>query len=123
MRVGLAASPIDSDDPFVFHKTTNRAHYDRARIPGFDDVILWNPMREVTEATTANLVVELTSGDRVTPPVSCGLLAGTCRAEALAEGWMREAVVTIDQLRSARAIWLLNSVQERREAVFSEAAE
>src|SRR5665213_82253 len=42
LRVALAASPVDADDPFVFHKTTNRAHYDRARIPGFDDVILWN---------------------------------------------------------------------------------
>jgi para-aminobenzoate synthetase / 4-amino-4-deoxychorismate lyase len=123
LRVGLAASPIDSDDPFVFHKTTNRAHYDRARISGLDDVILWNSMREVTEATTANIVVELTPGDRVTPPVACGLLAGTCRAEALAEGWMREAVVTIDQLRSARTIWLLNSVYERREAVLSETTE
>jgi para-aminobenzoate synthetase/4-amino-4-deoxychorismate lyase len=123
LRVGLAVRPIDSDDPFVFHKTTNRAHYDRARISGFDDVILWNPMREVTEATTANIVVELTAGDRVTPPVACGLLAGTCRAEALAEGWMREAVVTIDQLRSARTIWLLNSVHERRDAVLSETTE
>ena len=117
LRVGLAASPIDPDDPFVFHKTTNRAHYDRARIAGLDDVILWNPMGEITEATTANVVVELTPGDRVTPPIACGLLAGTCRAEALAEGWMREAVVTIDQLRASRAIWLLNSVYERREAV------
>ena len=120
LRVGLAAAPIDPDDVFVFHKTSNRAIYNRARIAGLDDVILWNPMGEVTEATTANIVVELAAGDRVTPPVACGLLGGTFRAQALADGWMREAVVTIEQLRSARAIWLINSLHGRREAVLSE---
>ena len=65
------APPIDPSDVFLFHKTTNRRTYDRARRAGYDEVILWNPRREVTEATMANIVVEI-DGRRVTPPLECG---------------------------------------------------
>ena len=77
MRVALASEPIDPRDPFFFHKTTNRQRYDAARIDGVDDVVLWNPRGEITEATTANVAVELADGIVATPPVECGLLAGT----------------------------------------------
>ena len=110
LRLGLAESPIDPTDPFLFHKTTNRAVYDRARRPDCDDVILWNPAGEVTETTIANLVVE--QGDqRVTPPIACGLLPGTMRAELLATGEVNEARVTIQQARQASRLWLVNSVR------------
>jgi para-aminobenzoate synthetase/4-amino-4-deoxychorismate lyase len=116
LRVRLAAAPIDPNDVFLFHKTTRRAVYDSARLPDCDDVILWNPKGEVTEATIANVVVEV-GGESLTPPIDCGLLAGTYRAELIARGAVREAVVTVEQLRSAQRWWLVNSVQERREAV------
>jgi para-aminobenzoate synthetase/4-amino-4-deoxychorismate lyase len=106
----LAVLPIDPSDVFLFHKTTNRGVYERARRPDCDDVILWNPAREVTETTIANLVVEV-DGVRVTPPVACGLLPGTLRAELLATNQVTEARVTIEQLRRARRIWAVNSVR------------
>jgi branched-subunit amino acid aminotransferase/4-amino-4-deoxychorismate lyase len=109
--LGIAATPIDPRDPFLFHKTTSRQVYVNARIPGCDDVVLWNPERQVTESTIANIVVEA-GGRRVTPPVHCGLLAGTFRAELLETGVISEAIVTLDELRSASAIWLINSVRE-----------
>ena len=90
----LAAHPVDPSDEFLYHKTTNRAVYERARRPDCDDVILWNPAGEVTETTIANLVVEggmTEQGRRVTPPVACGLLPGTLRAELLATGEVSEA--------------------------------
>jgi para-aminobenzoate synthetase/4-amino-4-deoxychorismate lyase len=124
--VRIADEAVDSKDPFLFHKTTNRWVYDRARMnvsAGEDEVILWNERGEVTEATTANVVVEIQGVDRdeqkgmrVTPPVACGLLAGTFRAEVLARGEVSEAIVTVDQLKQARRIWLINSVHEWREA-------
>jgi len=116
MRVALAASAIDATDVFMFHKTTNRAVHTRARLEGMDETILWNSRLEVTEATTANLIIETASGEMVTPPVECGLLAGTARAEEVAGRRVKEARVTVDGLRSARRIWLINSVQGRREA-------
>ena len=121
VRIALAQEPVDSGDVRLFHKTTNRAVYERARVsmPGYDEVVLWNQAGEVTEATTANVVAEI-DGRRVTPPVTCGLLAGTFRAELLARGEVAEAVVTCEQLRTASRIWLVNSVQERRPAVLNE---
>jgi len=38
-----------------------------------DDVIPWNTHGEITEATIANVVVEI-GGERWTPPRTCGLL-------------------------------------------------
>ena len=115
LRVALATDPIDPSDVFLFHKTTNRGVYDHARRVGYDEVVLWNPRREVTEALTANLVVEI-DGRRVTPPVACGLLAGTLRAELLATGEIVEAPVTIDQLRASPRLWLINSLRGWRSA-------
>jgi branched-subunit amino acid aminotransferase/4-amino-4-deoxychorismate lyase len=121
LTVRFAAGPIDPSDTFLFHKTTNRRVYDSARLPGCDDVILWNPAGDVTETTIANLVVEV-GGHRVTPPVECGLLAGTLRAELLAAGEVAEARVTKQQVRTAPALWLVNSVRGWSRAVLLEAS-
>jgi para-aminobenzoate synthetase/4-amino-4-deoxychorismate lyase len=117
LRVGLATHPTDPSDVFLFHKTTNRRQYEQARRPGLDDVILWNPVGEATESTIANLVVEL-DGRRVTPPVACGLLGGTFRAELISTGEVVEAPVRVDRLRAAPRIWLVNSVRGWRQATF-----
>jgi branched-subunit amino acid aminotransferase/4-amino-4-deoxychorismate lyase len=110
-RLGIAAAPIDPANPFLFHKTTNRAVYTQARLPEYDDVVLWNPQRQITESTIANVVVRI-GGRRVTPPVVCGLLGGTFRAELLDAGEIHEEIVTLDELRSASGIWLINSIRE-----------
>jgi branched-subunit amino acid aminotransferase/4-amino-4-deoxychorismate lyase len=110
-RLGIATSPIDPRNPFLFHKTTNRGAFTAARRPDCDDVVLWNPERQVTETTIANIVVDA-GGRKVTPPVRCGLLAGTFRAELLETGAIQEAIVTLDDLQSATEIWLINSVRE-----------
>jgi para-aminobenzoate synthetase / 4-amino-4-deoxychorismate lyase len=117
VRLALAAGPVDSSDPFLFHKTTHRAVYARARAerPGADDVLLWNERGELTESTIANLVVEL-DGGLVTPPLTCGLLAGSERAELLARGEIDERVLRTGDLRRCRAIYLVNSVRGRLRA-------
>lgn len=116
-RVRLARSPTDTGNPFVYHKTTYRKAYDLALAeePGYDDVILWNTRGQVTESCIANVVIE-TEDTFFTPPVQCGLLPGTFRAQMLAEGRIRERIVTIDDLRSAKRIFLLNSLRKWREA-------
>lgn len=117
LKLGLAAEPVDASDVFLFHKTTNREVYERARssVAGVDEVLLWNRAGQVTEATTANLIAEI-DGARVTPPVECGLLAGTCRAAMLDAGEVVEAVVTLTDLRRATRLWLINSVHGARPA-------
>jgi para-aminobenzoate synthetase/4-amino-4-deoxychorismate lyase len=110
--VGVALEPVNSQDRFLYHKTTHRAVYERARAgcPGFDDVILWNERGEVTESTIANVAVER-DGALWTPPVRCGLLAGTLRERMLARGELREAVLSVDDLFRCRRVCLLNSVR------------
>ena len=113
MRVALAADPIDPANVFLYHKTTARDVYERARAarPDADAVLLWNRSGEITEGTEANVIVEI-GGDKVTPPVECGLLGGTLRAELLATGAIRERRVRVDDLARATGIWLINSVRE-----------
>ena len=110
LRVALARQPIDPSSPFFFHKTTNRVLLEAARVPGYDDTVLWNPDRDITESIIANIVVEI-DGRKVTPPVECGLLPGTLRAELLAKGEIVERRVSIDELRAVQDFWLINSVR------------
>ena len=117
--VSLAPGPIDRSDPFLFHKTTNRAQYDAAqRAVAGAEPLFWNPERQVTESANANIVIDR-GGVLVTPPVECALLAGTFRAELLARGEIQEAIVTVDELRTAPRIWLINSVREWRRAMLT----
>ena len=116
-RVALAETPIDDQSPFLFNKTTARDVYDAARrqLPDVDDVLLWNARGEITESTIANVVVEL-DGARVTPPMSCGLLGGIAREEALVKGEIIERVITRADLVRASRVWLLNSLRGWRDA-------
>ncbi len=110
--VPLDIEPVPSEHEFLFHKTTVREVYDNARqrFPNAPEVLLWNERGELTETTTGNLVVEL-DGVLVTPPVSCGLLPGTQRAELLHCGTIVEHVVRREDLLRSTAIWQVNSVR------------
>ncbi len=111
-RVAVASDPVDSTDPFLFHKTTNRSVYDerRSKHPRFDDVILWNERRELTETTLANLVLRC-KGKLLTPPIDSGLLAGTMRAELLEQGRVEEQTLFMEDLFAAEELILVNSVR------------
>ena len=110
--VAIAAAPVDPDNPFLYHKTTNRQLYADAIAarPGFADVLLFNTRGEITESTIANVALEL-AGELVTPPIACGLLPGTLRGHLVEAGRLREKVITLDDLGSATRCWLLNSVR------------
>jgi para-aminobenzoate synthetase/4-amino-4-deoxychorismate lyase len=119
VRVGLAEAPVDSNTIWLYHKTTRRELYEAARAsrPDCDEVILWNERGELAEASTANVVLDV-DGEWLTPPVTCGLLAGTFRNWLLADGQIRERILTPADLRAARRIALINSVRKWRDAVF-----
>ena len=111
-RLALAPWPVNSADPMLYHKTTRRALYERAAQSCLesDDVLLWNEHGELTECTLANLIVELEDG-LYTPPLDSGLLPGTLRARLLARGRIRERIVTLEDLRRTRRVWLVNSLR------------
>jgi 4-amino-4-deoxychorismate lyase len=110
--VGIARKPIDSQIPFLYHKTTYRLPYTMAleSQPECQDVLMWNQDGEITESTIANIAIDTPTG-LITPPVKCGLLPGTFRAQLLAEGKIREELITLDDLRNTQTLFLINSVR------------
>jgi para-aminobenzoate synthetase/4-amino-4-deoxychorismate lyase len=113
-RIALPLESIQSDNIFLYHKTTHRRVYEQARLsrPDCDDVLLWNERGEITETTIANVLVRL-DGRWLTPPITSGLLPGTHRAHLLAQGAIQEQIITLDDLPRMEEIHLINSVRER----------
>ena len=112
-RLAPAAEPVNAADVFLYHKTTNRGVYERAARgrPGFDDVVLYNERGEITETTIGNIVAEL-NGRLLTPPVRCGLLAGVYRGHLIRKGIIGEEALTLEDLKRARKLWVINSVRK-----------
>jgi para-aminobenzoate synthetase/4-amino-4-deoxychorismate lyase len=111
-RLALAAFPVDTRDPFLYHKTTRREVYERAlaATSDRDDVLLWNKDGNITETTIGNVVVRQ-AGKLWTPPITCGLLAGTFRRRLLRDGEIEERIVSVVELAAAEAIFVINSVR------------
>lgn len=118
---GVRTNP---DDVWLYHKSTRREVYDAeyasALSKGHVEVIFLNNRNEVTEGSRSNLFIR--SGDRlVTPPVVCGLLPGTRRAEILeTEEGAAEAVIRMADLRNADEILLCNATTPLTPVVLSE---
>jgi para-aminobenzoate synthetase/4-amino-4-deoxychorismate lyase len=121
LKVKLAAEPVNSNDIFLYHKTTCREVYESARrkYPDYDDVILWNEKGELTESSIANIVVDI-DGELCTPPVEAGLLAGVFRAHMVEQGEIIERPLPVSDIRKFRKVYLINSVRKWREAVLFE---
>jgi para-aminobenzoate synthetase/4-amino-4-deoxychorismate lyase len=101
--VELAREPVDSSDRFLYHKTTRR--------PGADNLIFWNERGEITESSIANIVVSL-DGELFTPPIECGLLPGVFRKHLLAQRTIKERVITLEEFKTAKEFYLINSVRK-----------
>jgi para-aminobenzoate synthetase/4-amino-4-deoxychorismate lyase len=119
--IALAKEPIDSQNIFLFHKTTHRVVYEKAKaiFPECDDVILWNERGEVTEGCIANIVIRK-GRHLITPPVECGLLAGTFRGHLLNTGEIEEGIISLDELKTADEVFLVNSVRKWQKAVMQQ---
>ena len=100
--VELAPAPVDSSDRFLFHKTTRRPP---------DNVVLWNEKGEVTESSIANIVVSI-DDELFTPPIECGLLPGVFRNHLLAQGKIKERIITIEDFERAEEFFLINSIRK-----------
>jgi para-aminobenzoate synthetase/4-amino-4-deoxychorismate lyase len=110
--VALAGDPVDTNDVFLYHKTTHRRVYEHAIMtcPGSDDVLLFNEAGQVTESTMANVAVEI-DGALYTPPVLCGLLPGTQRAWLLDQAQLKERIISIQEVLSSPNVYFLNSIR------------
>lgn len=120
VRLALDREPIDTRQPWPFHKTSLREPYAQRlrRHPEADDVILVNERGELTEATIANLALRL-AGRWYTPPLSVGCLPGVERARLVADGTLTERVLALPDLAEAEASAVVSSVRGWRPAVLT----
>ncbi len=115
IRVKLSSERTSSTDVFLRHKTTHRQLYDQqyaaARAEGFDEVLFLNDRGELTEGAISNLFLEH-SGQLLTPPLASGVLPGIMRRHLLeTRPTAHERILTLDDLHTADAIFLCNSVR------------
>jgi para-aminobenzoate synthetase/4-amino-4-deoxychorismate lyase len=121
LNVRLANEPVDSNDIFLFHKTTRRAVHEsaQAECEECDDVLLYNEAGELTEFTIGNLVVEW-NGQLLTPPIACGVLPGTFRAHLMETGQVVERTIRVEQLKDCTKIFRINSIRKWQRVNLSE---
>lgn len=95
----------------------NVLHYQHGARQGHGETILYNSKGEVTEASASN-VFAVVDGIVVTPPQDHQILPGITRNITLAilrehtDIPVREAVITMDELRNADEVWLSSSTKE-----------
>ena len=107
-RVRLAPQRLQSGDPWLRIKSTNRALYDQARaaLPdGIDELIFQNERGEVCEGTITTVFFDRGQGMH-TPPLASGLLPGVLRADLACP----EEVLLASDLPHVR-LWVGNALR------------
>ncbi|CAG8764100.1 4168_t:CDS:2, partial [Gigaspora rosea] len=122
LKIKLDTKPIDSNNKFLKHKTTNREYYNEARqrlglgpTPGSDDpifdVLLYNDQNEITECSSFNIAVQFFDENGTsywkTPPIECGLLKGVYRGklitdEKIIDEKIIDEVITVEEIKQAQ---------------------
>ena len=103
----ISPDPIQSADLLLRHKTSWRELYDRDH-PGCDEILFCNERGELAEGARSSIFIRR-EGVLLTPSIEAGLLPGILRAELIASGAAREAVLTPDDLKGE--VWLGNSLR------------
>ena len=104
-----------TSNPFLYHKTTNRAFYDKAYRQavqeGHTDIIFLNERGEITEGAISNIFIEK-NNQLLTPPLHCGLLNGIHRQCILGERPdAREEVLSLKDVQEADRVFICNAIR------------
>lgn len=112
-RLAIAPERLDPNDPWLRHKSTHRALYDRWRkaLPkDVDEMLFLNTRGELCEGTITNVFVDFGDG-LITPPLQSGALPGVMRADLLQKGEAREGVIRGGALKDTHNIYVTNAVR------------
>ncbi len=113
-HVVLSRHKTNSQDPFLYHKTTLRKLYDseykKYANAECRDVIFRNEKNEITEGAISNIFIRK-NGNYYTPPLGCGLLAGIERQAIMKRLKAKEKILYLNDLKKADEIILTNSVR------------
>lgn len=122
IKLALSRYPLTEDVQDFSVKTTSRDFYDgeRHRIKAAtkaDEVIFQNQDGQICEGSFTSIFIEK-DGQLLTPKLSCGLLAGILRQELIETHQAFEAVLTLEDIKSADAILIGNSLRGLMPAIF-----
>lgn len=112
----FADATVDTNSPYIYHKTTRRDLFDRERQKALEDgcfeALFVNARGEVTEGSITNIFI-LAEGKILTPPIDCGLLNGVFRRYFLKNcpRPIEEKILLPKDLEQAEAVYLGNSVR------------
>ncbi len=113
-KIIFSKKPTNSQNIFLFHKTTNRELYDEEYKKysklGFADVIFRNEKDQITEGTISNIFIKK-NGKFYTSPIECGLLNGVYRQYFMKKNKVIEKILYERDLRNADEIFICNSVR------------
>ncbi len=114
----ISSMPVSSADMLLRHKTNWREAYDlaAARHPHCDEVLFVNERGVLTEGCRTNIFVQR-NGRLLTPPLDDGVLNGCLRRELIESGQCVETTLYPDDLATADAVYLGNSLRGLIEAV------
>jgi para-aminobenzoate synthetase/4-amino-4-deoxychorismate lyase len=118
--IELFISPlnIDSRNPLWQHKTTDqstRGFYTRTHSKYLSDrpnaeLIFHNELQHITESRFYNIIAKI-NGTLYTPAATDGLLPGIARAKLIHSGKLVERSISVDELKTASKIYLINDVR------------
>ncbi len=114
VRLLVCTEQVDAGNRLLYHKTSLRELYNRAREAGLEqgyfEVVFTNHDGHVTEGTITNVFIR--SGGRwLTPPITDGLLPGTWRARHIEQVDAIERSLTVQHLVDAEEVVVGNSVR------------
>ncbi len=115
LRVCISKNPLSSDVQETRYKISARDFYDQElqrlkKETACDEVLFLNPRGHVCEGSFTNVFIEK-DGQLFTPDQSCGLLPGILREELIKRGRAREAILTLENLLEADAVFMGNSLR------------
>lgn len=114
VRIMISDKKVDSQNVFLYHKTTLRQIYDdelkKAQSSGYEEVIFMNENGHITEGAISNLFVKIDK-HWLTPPLNCGLLPGICRKHLILQLCAKEQVIDYKQLMASKKVIICNSVR------------
>lgn len=113
-HIFLSPDNLDSSNKALYHKTTQRKHYEYAtkqitRNMCFD-YIYTNQNNEIMEGSRSNVIIQH-NNKYYTPHHSSGLLVGTLRSILLLYCLCEERILFQEDLRYADSIFCINSVR------------
>ena len=122
VRIALAAdvlgpeAVLEADDPWLRHKTTHRPRFAAAQRwlrahPDHFDLIFGNTAGDLCEGSRSTIYVRDAAGAWLTPPLASGLLPGVKRQALLDDGAVREARLSLADLRQAPALRVSNALR------------